>query len=184
MPRLRRGMDIRHMTLAQYRYFRDVGLGGQVPTSEVSPVFRGRAALRSRAAADLALCTGMRPEEWSTVLLPELGVGQRSVGASVTFAVRRARSTASTVRYTFRRERWIRSTPTCLWSAPRWCPRSKSLARRHQELFVVDRVDHPTGTLYGVLQGRRRTFTMSAMPPQLRRITVQDKGCGLESLGR
>lgn len=63
MPRLRRGMDIRHMTLAQYRYFRDVGLGGQVPTSEVSPVFRGRAALRSRAAADLALCTGMRPEE-------------------------------------------------------------------------------------------------------------------------
>ena len=31
--RVRRGMDIRHMTLAQYRYFRDVGLGGQLPNS-------------------------------------------------------------------------------------------------------------------------------------------------------
>ncbi|MCX4744509.1 hypothetical protein OG455_03070 [Kitasatospora sp. NBC_01287] len=27
-PRVRSGMDIRHLTLAQYRYFRDVGLGG------------------------------------------------------------------------------------------------------------------------------------------------------------
>lgn len=76
-PRLRRGMDIRHMTLAQYRYFRDIGLAGQLPTAEADPRFRGRAPLRNRAAADLALCTGMRPEEWSTVLLPELGAGQR-----------------------------------------------------------------------------------------------------------
>ena len=183
MPRLRRGMDIRHMTLAQYRYFRDVGLGGQVPTSEVSPVFRGRAALRSRAAADLALCTGMRPEEWSTVLLPELGVGQRSVGASVTFAVQ------ACAKYGKHREIYVPAGALdpidtyLLVERPEVVSASaKSLARRHQELFVVDRVDHPTGTLYGVLQGRRRTFTMSAMPPQLRRITVQDKGCGLESL--
>jgi hypothetical protein len=68
-PRLQRGMDIRHMTLAQYRYFRGVGLGGQLPDSQASNGFRGRAPLRNRAAADLALSTGMRPEEWSTVLL-------------------------------------------------------------------------------------------------------------------
>ncbi len=86
-PRLRRGMDIRHMTLAQYRYFRDVGLGGQLPTSRASAAFRGRAPLRNRAAADLGLCTGMRPEEWSTVLLPELGAGRRRPGESVEFAV-------------------------------------------------------------------------------------------------
>jgi integrase len=86
-PRLRRGMDIRHMTLAQYRYFRDVGLAGQLSSSEVNEGFRGRAALRSRAAADLALCTGMRPEEWSTVLLPELGIGHSPRRRSVTFPV-------------------------------------------------------------------------------------------------
>jgi hypothetical protein len=33
-PRLRREMDIRHMTLDQYRYFRDVGLAGQLPDIE------------------------------------------------------------------------------------------------------------------------------------------------------
>jgi hypothetical protein len=86
-PRLRRGIDIRHMTLAQYRYFRDVGLGGQLPDSQASTVFRGRAPIRNRAAADLALSTGMRPEEWSTVLLPELGAGRRRPGESVEFAV-------------------------------------------------------------------------------------------------
>jgi site-specific recombinase XerD len=60
-PRSRRGMDIRHMTLAQYRYFRDVGLAGQRPDSRTNRAFRGRAPLRNRAAADLALSTGMRP---------------------------------------------------------------------------------------------------------------------------
>ena len=41
------------MTLAQYRYFRDVGFGGQVPTSEVSPGFG--AGLR---------CAVARPPIW------------------------------------------------------------------------------------------------------------------------
>jgi integrase len=86
-PRMRRGMDIRHMTLAQYRYFRDVGLGGQLPNTQASNVFRGRAPIRNRAAADLALSTGMRPEEWSTVLLPKLGFGRRRPGEPVEFAV-------------------------------------------------------------------------------------------------
>jgi hypothetical protein len=47
-PRMRRGLDIRHMTLAQYRYFRDVGLGGQLPNSQASNVFRGRAPIPTK----------------------------------------------------------------------------------------------------------------------------------------
>ncbi len=183
MPRLQRGMDIRHMTLAQYRYFRDVGLGGQVPNSEVSPAFRGRAPLRNRAATDLALCTGMRPEEWSTVLLPELGVDRRTAGAPVTFAVQ------ACAKYGKHREVYV--PPGALDAVDTYlllerpevvAASAKPLARRHHELFVVDRIDHETGTLHGVLQRRRRTFAMSAMPPQLRRITVRDNGGGLESL--
>lgn len=183
MPRLRRGMDIRHMTLAQYRYFRDVGLGGQVPNSEVNPVFRGRTPLRNRAAADLALCTGMRPEEWSTVLLPELAVGRRPAGEPVTFAVQ------ACAKYGKHREVYIPPGALdavdtyLLLERPEVVAASiKSLARRRRELFVIDRIDHEAGTLHGVLEGRHRTFTMSAMPPQLRRITVQDNGAGLESL--
>jgi hypothetical protein len=58
----------------------------------------------------------------------------------------------------------------------------RSLARRRRELFVVDHIDHQAGKLRGVLDGRRRTFTMSAMGPDLRRITMQENDHGLEPL--
>lgn len=183
VPRMQRGMDIRHMTLAQYRYFRDVGLGGQLPNSQVSPVFRGRAPLRNRAAADLALSTGMRPEEWSTVLLPELGAGRRRPGEPVDFAVQ------ACAKYGKYREIYVPTAAVdavdnfLLIERPELVAASAtSLARRRRELFVVDRVDHEAGKLHGVLDGQRRTFTMSAMEPDLRRITMQENENGLESL--
>ncbi|MFQ2845587.1 tyrosine-type recombinase/integrase, partial [Mycobacterium paragordonae] len=182
-PRLRRGMDIRHMTLAQYRYFRDVGLGGQLPDSQASSVFRGQAPLRNRAAADLALSTGMRPEEWSTVLLPELQVGRRWPGESAEFAVQ------ACAKYGKYREIYVPSATLdaldnfLLIERPEIVAVSaKSLARRRRELFVVDHIDYETGKLRGVLDGQRRTFTMSAMAPDLRRITMQENEDGLESL--
>jgi hypothetical protein len=49
-------------------------------------------------------------------------------------------------------------------------------------LFVVNHIDHEAGTLRGVLDGQRRTFTMSAMTPRLRRNTVREAEGGLESL--
>jgi hypothetical protein len=183
MPRLRRGMDIRHMTLAQYRYFRDVGLGGQLPNSQASARFRGRAPIRNRAAADLALCTGMRPEEWSTVLLPELRVGRRRPGESVEFAVQ------ACAKYGKYREIYVPSGAVdalenfLLIERPELVAASaNSLARRRRELFVVDHIDHENGKLRGVVDGQRRTFTMSAMGPDLRRITVQENENGVESL--
>ena len=59
---------------------------------------------------------------------------------------------------------------------------AKSLARRRRELLVVDHIDHETGKLRGVLDGQRRTFTISAMEPDLRRITVQENENGVEPL--
>ena len=183
VPRLRRGMDIRHMTLAQYRYFRDVGLAGQLPNSQANDRFRGRAPLRSRAAADLALCTGMRPEEWSTVLLPELGIEHHPRQRSASFPVQ------ACAKYGKYREIYVPSgamdavedflqleRPDLVVAS------AKSLARQRRELFVVDRIDADAGTLRGVLDGQRRTFTMSAMPPGLRRITTRENETGLESL--
>jgi integrase len=182
-PRLRRGMDIRHMTLAQYRYFRDVGLGGQLPDSQLSNVFRGRAPLRNRAAADLALCTGMRPEEWSTMLLPELGVGRRRPGESVEFAVQ------ACAKYGKYREVYVPPAAVdalenfLLIERPEIVAASaKSLARQRRELLVVNHIDHETGKLHGMLDGQRRTFTIAAMGPDLRRITVQENEHGVEPL--
>jgi integrase len=181
--RMRRGMDIRHMTLAQYRYFRDVGLGGQLPNSQANNVFRGRAPIRNRAAADLALSTGMRPEEWSTVLLPELRVGQRRPGEAVEFAVQ------ACAKYGKYREIYVPPATVdavesfLLIGRPESVAASEgSLARRRQELFVVDHIHQEAGKLSGVLDGRHRTFTMAAMGPDLRRITMQENDNGLEPL--
>ncbi|MEU5438217.1 hypothetical protein AB0G73_33335 [Streptomyces sp. NPDC020719] len=57
-PRVRSGMDIRHLTFEQYRYFRDVGLGGQLPDSQVNPTFRGWSPLRDRAGSEWVFCDG------------------------------------------------------------------------------------------------------------------------------
>jgi hypothetical protein len=59
---------------------------------------------------------------------------------------------------------------------------AKSLARRRRELLVVDHIDHETGKLRGVLDGQHRTFTIAAIEPDLRRITVQENENGVEPL--
>jgi integrase len=183
-PRMRRSMDIRHMALAQYRFFRDVGLAGQLPDSRSNVVFRGQAPLRNRAAADLALSTAMRPQEWSTVLLPELGVGSRRSGEGVQFPVQEV------ARYGNYREVFVPDGALAsvenylLLERPEIVEASaRSLARRHRDLFVVDRVDPETGRVSGVMEGRRRTFTVSRMSPEKRRLAVREaEGGGLESL--
>ena len=77
------------------------------------------------------------------MLLPELGVGQPRWERRSPSRCRRARSTASTVNIRLRRERWTPIDTYLLVERPEVVSASaKSLARRHQELFVVDRVDH------------------------------------------
>ncbi len=182
-PRLRRSMDIRHMTLGQYLFFRDVGLGGLLPDSRCDDGFRGRAPQRNRAAADLALSTGMRPQEWATVLLPELGAGGRRPGEPVVFTVQ------ACAKYGRRREVFVPAA--ALDSVGRYLllerpglaePSARGLARRRRGLFVVSGIDPGSGRLEGELGGRRRVFTMAAMSPALRRITVTETAAGLEPL--
>ena len=55
-----RDLKVRHLTLEQYLYFRDVGLGGQTPQATLDMSFRGWCPHRNRAGAELALLTGMR----------------------------------------------------------------------------------------------------------------------------
>jgi site-specific recombinase XerD len=182
-PAIKQRMDIRHLTLAQYRYFRDVGLGGQCPDSTVDRSFRGWSPHRNRAAADLALGTGMRWQEWATVLLPELGVG---VGHSVTqveFTVQ-ACAKYGKARNIYVPEESMRAIELyLLLERPEQAARSAArLERRHRDLFVVSRIDHASGRIYGVLDGMKREYVMSAMEPELRRITVHETTAGLEAL--
>ncbi|MFJ8624891.1 site-specific integrase [Kitasatospora sp. NPDC093550] len=79
---------VRHMELEQYLFCRDVGFGGLGPDAGLDASFRGCRPHRNRAACELALMTGMRIQEWSTLLLPELGLesGRRPVTWDVDLA--------------------------------------------------------------------------------------------------
>ncbi|MGW8490345.1 hypothetical protein [Streptomyces sp. NPDC055886] len=178
-----RDMDIRHLTLRQYVFFRDVGLGGQTLDGEVDRSFRGHAPNRSRAAADLALTSGMRPQEWSTVLLPELAVGTRRPGEGTEFDLQACAK--------YKKHRIAYVPPDALTSVDRFVlierpemaeAMARTLERRRRDLFVVVDIDYARRRLRGRWQGRDREFAWSAMPPKLRRITVHEGPAGLEPL--
>lgn len=182
-PRLRRAMDIRHLTLEQYRYFRDVGLGGQRPDARIDRGFRGWAPHRNRAGADLALGTGMRWQEWATVLLPELGIGTATPGTSAEFTVQ-ACAKYGKARGIYVPEESMRSVETyLLLERPELtAAAATTLERRHRELFVVSRLDRESGLVHGVQDGEQHVFALAGMPPSVRRITVHEGEFGLEAL--
>jgi len=182
-PRMKQKMDIRHLTLAQYRYFRDVGLGGQRPDSTVDVSFRGWAPHRNRAAADLALGTGMRRQEWSTVLLPELGIGVGHPVEQVVFTVQACAKYGKARSIYVPQDAMDAMEPYLLLERPEQVAVSaKRLERRARDLFVVSRIEHETGRVHGTLEGSRKVVTMSAMDPELRRIAVREGEAGLEAL--
>ncbi|MEU9087471.1 hypothetical protein [Streptomyces sp. NPDC048357] len=59
---------------------------------------------------------------------------------------------------------------------------ARRLERRHRELFVVSRVEPETGRIHGTIDGSHQVFSMQAMPPKLRRITVWEGEFGLEAM--
>lgn len=180
---IRLGMDIRHLTFEQFRYLRDVGLGGQRPDSSVNRSFRASGPHRGRCACDLALGTGMRWQEWATVLLPELGIGWGRPGEAAEFKVQACAK--------YGKERTIYAPEDAVDSAETYCllerpyvveAAARRLGRLHRDLFVVSHIEPATGLVQGTLDGIQQEFLMSAMGPDLRRITVREGEFGLEAL--
>ncbi|MFJ4731465.1 hypothetical protein ACIP6V_03910 [Streptomyces sp. NPDC088770] len=182
-PRVRSGMDIRHLTFEQYRYLRDVGLGGQLPNAEVDLAFRGWSPLRGRAGSDMALGTGARWREWSTVLLPEIGLWPGMPGGAAEYVVQ-ACAKYGKARPIYVPEDAVESAGLfCLLERPDIVRRAaRGLERKARELFVVGEVDVAGGRVRGVLDGIVREFEMAAMDAKLRRITVYEGEFGLEAL--
>ncbi|WP_310726641.1 hypothetical protein [Streptomyces sp. N2A] len=182
-PRVRVGMDIRHLTFEQYRYFRDVGLGGQLPDAQVDPTFRGWSPLRNRAGSDIALGSGQRWREWSTVLLPEIGLWPGMPGGAAEYTVQ-ACAKYGKARTVYVPEDAVASADLfCLLERPDIVRRAaRTLARKARDLFVVGEVDVAGGWVRGVQDGIVREYEMSAMDAKLRRITVYEGEFGLEAL--
>ncbi|MFJ5882619.1 hypothetical protein [Kitasatospora cineracea] len=178
-----REMQVRHMTVEQYLYFRDVGFGGQLPGAEFDEAFRGRTPHRGKAGLEFALLTGARKQEWSTLLLPEVGEGWRQPGESLEVDLQEC------AKYKLARKLYVPAaalesleTYFLLERAETVAKSARALARQARDLFVVDRVDIERGKLYGVYEGVRRAYTMSAMSPELRLVTVREGEVGLEPM--
>jgi integrase len=178
-----REMQVRHMALEQYTYFRDVGLGGMLPDGRVDVGFRGWAPHRNRAALELALMTGMRLQEWSTLLLPELGIGRLRTGTGIDFTLQEC------AKYGLERTVWVPAAALdavdvfLMLERPQVVEKAqRSLKRRFRDLFVVDEIDTVAWKLRGVYEGRHRTFRIEALDARLRGLAVVEGDLGLEPL--
>lgn len=173
--------DIRPLSQAQWRAFRDIGLGGQTALGELDSSWRGRTSLRSQAGAQVAVTTGMRLGEFSTLLDAELPA-PAGTGASVLLEAcakyqkrRRVHVPLTALRAVdlyrrTERRAVVRASANSLWS-------------RRADLFVVDELDVSAGVIRGRLDGRRSRWPLHLLPPHLRRIAVIERENGLEALG-
>ena len=173
--------DIRPLTQAQWRTFLDVGLGGRTAAGDLDESWRGTTSLRSKAGAQLAVTTGMRLGEFSTLLDAEVpsptGTGiSVLLEACAKYQKRRrvhvpltALRAVDLYRQTERRA-VVRASVASLW-------------RRRSELFIVDEIDVSAGVLRGRVNGRRSRWRLHQLPPHLRRIAVIERDHGLEALG-
>jgi site-specific recombinase XerD len=174
--------EIRHLTVDQWLFFRDVGLGGLLPDGRTDPDYYGRAPLRNTVAAETALATGMRMQEWSTMLDVEAPAPAASATTS-SFRVeecakgRRPRMVTLRDPVLRRIDLYRRSERAAIVYEV-----APALARRRGELFVVASIDLSSRRLTGSLDGRRRSFDWARMGPALRRRTVVEGDRGLEPL--
>ncbi len=178
-----RDLRVRHMELEQYLFCRDVGFGGLRPDASLDGTFRGWWPHRNRAACELALMTGMRLQEWSTLLLPELGLagGPKPATADVDLA--------ACAKYQRPRSAYVPlgamalMDPYLLLERPRIVAKAqRALRRRNRELFVIQRLEADSARIRGVLDGRTVTRVIKDMDPELRRIAVLETGDGLDPL--
>jgi len=123
----------------------------------------------------------MRIAEFSTLLDAEVPPPS-SVGASVLLEAcakyskrRRVHIPLSTLRVVdlyrqTERKSVVRASASSLWA-------------RRDELFVVDELDIAAGVVRGRFGGRRRSWRLHLLPPEVRRIAVIEREHGIEALG-
>ncbi|MGW0556763.1 tyrosine-type recombinase/integrase [Streptomyces sp. NPDC002926] len=174
---------VRHMELDQYLFFRDVGFGGLEPGGGLDLAFRGWRPHRNRSALELALMTGMRIQEWSTLLLPELGLagGPRPAVADVDLAACAKYGRPRSV-YVPRDAMELLEAYLLLERPGIVATAQRTLWRQVRDLFVVQRIEGDGTRVRGVLEGIMVTRVIKDMKPGLRRITVLETGGGLDPL--
>ncbi|MBC9005441.1 tyrosine-type recombinase/integrase [Micromonospora aurantiaca (nom. illeg.)] len=178
-----RDLRVRHMGLEQYLFLRDVGFGGLAASAGLDERFRGWRPHRNRAACELALLTGMRIQEWSTVLLPELGLLGDGQARAVEFELGACAKFGRPRRVYVPADAAELLGPYLLLERPEIVAKAQSvLRRRRRELFVVTRLEADGAKVRGLLDGAVVTRSVRGMDPRLRRLAVLETGDGLDPL--
>ncbi|MET7928313.1 site-specific integrase [Streptomyces sp. NPDC005349] len=181
--RIRPALRVRHMELDQYLFLRDVGFAGLAPDAELDASFRGWRPHRNRAACELALMTGMRIQEWSTLLLPELGLLDNRHPAFADIEVEACAKFGRPRSVYVAPDPMELLVPYLLFERPEIVAKAqRSLRRRHRDLFVVERLEADDAKVRGVFDGLKVTRTIKNMKPGLRRLAVLETGDGLDPL--
>lgn len=168
--------DIRPVTSEQWAFFRDVGLAGQSIDGKLDRMWRGNAPVRSVAGAQLALTTGMRLGEFSSLLEWEVPQPAPDVGASILIE--------ATAKYGKRRRVFIPPATLRKIELYRRTERVATIRRaagrlwrKRSDFYLVDAVDPTDGTVTYVADGRRRHAHLRRIPPYIRqRMMIEIEG--------
>lgn len=175
-------LDVCHLTYEQWRFLKQVGLRGLLSDGRADGSFRVSAPLRNSSAGELAVTTGMRLREFSTLLDIEVGQPRRDglpspveLQATAKYSLKRIVE----IQYDTLREIDLYRRTEREWTVRK---AARALHRRRSELFVVDDVDLRRMKVSGVLHGRRRVFRVSRMTEEIRRLAVVEGDYGLEAM--
>lgn len=168
-------LDVRALSHDQWITFRNVGLGGELPSGEIDSSYRGSCTMRNTSAAELALTTGMRLNEWRTLLDVEIPSSDHAVGIALQACAKNGRfrrvyvpvSTVEIVdlyRNTERKAAVRRA--------------QRTLRTRLASLALVKEIDTSAGKIAYSLEGRARRSKIAAIPPDTRRILVLQRPNG------
>ncbi|WP_260761921.1 site-specific integrase [Mycobacterium sp. SMC-4] len=163
-------LDVRALSHEQWTAFRNIGMGGELPSGEFDPSYRGRSTVRNTCAAELALTTGMRLNEWRTLL--DIEVPQNDRGVSLALAAcakngrfRRVYVPVSTVEMVnLYRETERKSTVR----------RAQSLLRKRlPSMAIAEEIDTSAGRITYSYQGCRHRAKIVDIPVGIRSILVK-----------
>ena len=163
-------LDVRALSHEQWTAFRNIGMGGELPSGELDPSYRGPCTVRNTCAAELALTTGMRLNEWRTLLEIEVPPNDRAVSVSLAACAKNGRfrrvyvpvSTVEMVNLYRETERK---------SAVR---RAQSLLRKRlPSLAIAEEIDTSAGRITYFYQGRRHRAKVVDFPVGIRSILVK-----------
>ena len=174
-----RQASARSISISNWLAFRDIGLGGMRPDGRLDSDFGGRFARRNVLGAQLALSTGMRLAEFSSLLVMEFGLDAPN-RSSVSLTLKGAAKG--------NRERHV-DIPASIYDRvrvyvqmerPAYASRLVSRRSTRHGLLIIEEFDAEKGRVLGNQGGKEFSYLLKELTFEQRRKAFLDRGRGLE----